>query len=107
MRLRLPRGCQRRDTVEHGVLARRGKRKPARLQPRATQCGGLEARMVIGTAADLKMHIETLDVLPERGPQFIDLTELIEQVLQRSGVQNGMVVVFCRHTTAAIKINEN
>lgn len=63
--------------------------------------------MVIGTAGDLKMHVETIDVLPERGPQFIDLTPEVEGIVRRSGVRNGMVVVFCRHTTAAIKINEN
>ncbi|MBI3912504.1 MAG: YjbQ family protein, partial [Armatimonadetes bacterium] len=62
--------------------------------------------MVIGTLG-LKMHIETLDVLPDRGPQFIDLTDYVEDILDRSGIRNGMVVVFCRHTTAAVKINEN
>jgi secondary thiamine-phosphate synthase enzyme len=43
----------------------------------------------------------------EQGPQFIDITDNVVQLLQQSGVENGAVTVFSRHTTAAITINEN
>jgi secondary thiamine-phosphate synthase enzyme len=49
----------------------------------------------------------TLLFQTERGPQFIDITERIEELLDQSGLENGFVVVFSRHTTAAITINEN
>lgn len=39
-------------------------------------------------------------------PEFIDITDDVRGVLSRSGVQHGFVVVFSRHTTAAIRINE-
>jgi secondary thiamine-phosphate synthase enzyme len=42
-----------------------------------------------------------------RAPEFIDLTDQVERVVLESGVQNGQVTVFTRHTTAAIRINEN
>ncbi len=39
-------------------------------------------------------------------PEFIDITEDVRAVVLRSGVEHGFVVVFSRHTTAAIRINE-
>jgi len=39
-------------------------------------------------------------------PEFIDLTEDVEGVVARSGVVDGLAVVFSRHTTAAITVNE-
>jgi secondary thiamine-phosphate synthase enzyme len=38
--------------------------------------------------------------------EFIDLTEVINQHLAGQEVETGLVTVFSRHTTAAIKINE-
>lgn len=42
-----------------------------------------------------------------RAPQLIDITKDIISFALYSGVQNGIVVAFSRHTTAAIKISEN
>jgi secondary thiamine-phosphate synthase enzyme len=50
--------------------------------------------------------LETFYVHSERGPQFIDITDRISELLRRSGIQMGFAVVFSRHTTAAIRINE-
>lgn len=49
----------------------------------------------------------TLVFQTERGPQFIDITEHVAELIEQSGLENGFVVVFSRHTTAAITINEN
>ena len=62
--------------------------------------------MVVGSLS-VKMHVETVDMTTDHGPQFIDITPQVAAITHRSGVQNGMVVVFSKHTTAAIKINEN
>lgn len=40
-------------------------------------------------------------------PQFIDITDDVLDTVDRSGILNGLVVVFSLHTTAAIKINES
>ena len=40
-------------------------------------------------------------------PDFIDITDRVSHCVHQSGVGNGFVVVYSRHTTAAIKINEN
>ncbi len=42
-----------------------------------------------------------------RAPQFIDVTEIVAQLLEGSGLLSGIVVVTSQHTTASIKINEN
>lgn len=36
-----------------------------------------------------------------------NITSYVRQAVTESGVQSGMAVVFCPHTTAAITINEN
>lgn len=55
----------------------------------------------------MKFLSQTFNIRTEKGPQFIDITERIEEVARRSGVSNGFAVVFSMHTTAAIRINEN
>ena len=42
-----------------------------------------------------------------RAPQFIDITAQVEEQVRASGISNGLVCVYSKHTTAAIKINEN
>ena len=55
----------------------------------------------------MKFLSQTFMIRTERGPQFIDITERVEEVARQSGVSNGFAVIFSRHTTAAIRINEN
>ncbi len=40
-------------------------------------------------------------------PEFIDITEWVAQCVAESKIANGFAVVYSKHTTAAIKINEN
>lgn len=46
-------------------------------------------------------------VATERAPQFIDITGEVERLIRECGVREGMALVFSRHTTAAVRINEN
>lgn len=48
-----------------------------------------------------------LRVDTEKAPQFIDITDWVSQCVAQSEVRNGFAVVYSKHTTAAIKINEN
>ncbi len=59
------------------------------------------------TNAELVSSTKVLHIQTECGPQFIDITPLVEDAIAQNPVQFGMVVVYSRHTTAAIKINEN
>ena len=38
---------------------------------------------------------------------FIDITPSVREAISRSGVAEGLAVVYCPHTTAGITINEN
>jgi secondary thiamine-phosphate synthase enzyme len=38
---------------------------------------------------------------------FSDLTKCLNQALAKSGIKDGLCVVYCPHTTAGITINEN
>ena len=59
-----------------------------------------------GTVA-MKACTSSLSIDTERAPQFIDITDRVWEVVRDAQVQTGFVVVFSRHTTAAIKISEN
>jgi secondary thiamine-phosphate synthase enzyme len=48
-----------------------------------------------------------LRVKTNQAPQFIDITEKVEEIIQKLGVQNGIALIYSKHTTAAIRINEN
>ncbi|CFX69282.1 Uncharacterised protein family UPF0047 [Syntrophomonas zehnderi OL-4] len=39
--------------------------------------------------------------------QMIDITSEIQEILNNNSITEGMVLVYCPHTTAAITINEN
>ncbi|MDR2183445.1 MAG: secondary thiamine-phosphate synthase enzyme YjbQ [Clostridiales bacterium] len=38
---------------------------------------------------------------------FYDITAQVREAIAKSGVKDGMAVVYCPHTTAGITINEN
>ena len=42
----------------------------------------------------------------ENGTQFIDLTDQVQDVVRQFGLNDGVVVVYARHTTAGVVINE-
>jgi len=39
--------------------------------------------------------------------QMIDITHQVASMVEKSGIRDGDVIVFCPHTTAAVTINEN
>jgi secondary thiamine-phosphate synthase enzyme len=63
-------------------------------------------RQIVETASAFSTHFEALNYQTAEAPQFIDITDDVAEVVRRSGVENGVAVVFSRHTTAAVKINE-
>ncbi|HEV2124040.1 MAG TPA: secondary thiamine-phosphate synthase enzyme YjbQ [Chloroflexota bacterium] len=49
----------------------------------------------------------TLEVDTERHLEFVDVTDHVAKALVESGVRDGFAVVFSRHSTAGIRINEH
>lgn len=62
---------------------------------------------LINRASPFQAHHETFEYATTHAPQFIDITPDVLDAVARSGIENGIAVVFSRHTTAAIKINES
>ena len=50
---------------------------------------------------------ETFRISSKSRNQFIDITGEVNSVVGKSGINDGDVIVYCPHTTAAITINEN
>ena len=59
------------------------------------------------TEAPLKTYVSHLNVRTNTAPEFVDITDRVEQTVKNSQIYNGFVLVYSKHTTAAIKIQEN
>jgi secondary thiamine-phosphate synthase enzyme len=57
--------------------------------------------------AAVRVCRDVVELRTERAVQFIDLTALVAERVRRSGVEEGMVTVQSRHTTAGLLVNEN
>lgn len=55
----------------------------------------------------MKISKEVFNVSTNRRCQMIDITDKVQSALEKTGVNEGQVTVYCPHTTAAITINEN
>ena len=45
--------------------------------------------------------------IPTPHTDFYDITPMLRDAITKSGVNNGIAIVYCPHTTAGITINEN
>ncbi|HHR85841.1 YjbQ family protein [Candidatus Bipolaricaulota bacterium] len=54
-----------------------------------------------------RLYREILKHTANGAPEFMDITQEVKDVLARSEIREGSVLVFTRHTTAAIEINED
>lgn len=50
---------------------------------------------------------ETIDVRTTTRCETIDITSLVRAAVKKSGVDSGLAVVYCTHTTAGLTIQEN
>ena len=51
--------------------------------------------------------LQTLTVRTQSRTEFLTLTSQVQEVVQKSGVSEGVCHLFVPHTTAAVTINEN
>ena len=63
--------------------------------------------MQLSSAPGLASKLRRLVINTREPIQFLDITSDVEGVLRASGVRDGIVTVFSRHTTAAICIQED
>lgn len=55
----------------------------------------------------MQIRNEIIEVETEKGIGIYNITPKIEKTLKATGIQNGQVLIFSRHTTTALAINEN
>jgi secondary thiamine-phosphate synthase enzyme len=53
------------------------------------------------------MGFYSINIKTERRTQFKDITDEIARIIKKDTIENGMVLVYCPHTTAGLTINEN
>lgn len=48
-----------------------------------------------------------LKIYPREKVSFLDITKTVNKTIKASGMEQGLIHIFTRHTTTAIRINEN
>ncbi|HUL22382.1 MAG TPA: secondary thiamine-phosphate synthase enzyme YjbQ [Thermodesulfobacteriota bacterium] len=51
--------------------------------------------------------MQTFQVRTSARTEFIDITRAIREAVKKTGVDNGICIIFIPHTTAAVTVNEN
>jgi secondary thiamine-phosphate synthase enzyme len=52
-------------------------------------------------------HLEEIAVRSSRREEMIDVTTQVRAAVRRTGVDAGLAIIYCPHTTAAVTIQEN
>lgn len=55
----------------------------------------------------MKIYKEKINIQSTTQIEFIDITKKVEEIVEKSGIREGMVLVFSTHTTSSIVINHN
>jgi secondary thiamine-phosphate synthase enzyme len=51
--------------------------------------------------------MQTIHVETSRREQVLDITSKVQSAVDKEGLKDGLALVFCPHTTAALSVNEN
>lgn len=55
----------------------------------------------------VKIHKQKIEVESKSQIEFLDITEKVQEIVDTSGVREGIVTVFAPHSTMGIAINHN
>jgi len=55
----------------------------------------------------MKAKLEKISLKSRNQVEFINITSQVQEVVDNSGIKNGIVVVFSPHTTASIVVNHD
>ncbi len=56
---------------------------------------------------DFRVYVEAITLSTSKRFELIDITHEVESIVRKSGIRNGMCLVFAPHATAAIVANEH
>ena len=55
----------------------------------------------------MKIYKERIDLESKTQIEFLDITDKVQEIIDRSGVREGQVLVYVPHTTMGVAINHN
>ena len=55
----------------------------------------------------MKIHREQIDLESKTQIQFMDITDQVQEIVDRSGIREGQVLIYVPHTTMGVAINHN
>jgi len=55
----------------------------------------------------LRFYSSSFSIQSRKKMEIIDVTSRISEVIERSGIRNGIILIWVPHTTAAVAINEH
>lgn len=55
----------------------------------------------------MKIHKEKIDLESKTQIEFMDITDKVQEIVDRSGIREGQVLVYVPHTTMGVAINHN
>ena len=55
----------------------------------------------------MKIVQETFGISTHRRNEMLDISGDVQKIVEQSGLDSGVVAIYCPHTTAAITLNEN
>ncbi|AWN35431.1 secondary thiamine-phosphate synthase enzyme YjbQ [Methylobacterium radiodurans] len=59
------------------------------------------------SAGEVRRQASARLTIATQGQGFTDVTEAVAAFVRQSGIRDGLVCVFCRHTSASLTIQEN
>ncbi len=54
----------------------------------------------------MKVHSHVFTIETKKHMDFVDITDAVEKAIRKNHITNGLVTIFSKHTTAAVRINE-
>lgn len=75
------------------------------MRSRCSAAGSLNLPSLAGPAMPVRTEYLTMET--ERPREFVNVTERVREIVRRSGVREGLVLVSSMHITAAVYVNDN
>lgn len=55
----------------------------------------------------MKIHKEKIDLESKTQIEFMDITDKVQEIVDRSGIREGQALIYVPHTTMGVAINHN
>ncbi|MCY4575617.1 MAG: secondary thiamine-phosphate synthase enzyme YjbQ [Chloroflexi bacterium] len=74
------------------------------MEARASASGAQQGGLV--GEGKYQVYSYTIEIQSSQAPEFVDVTDWVQDIIEETGIEFGTVVVYSTHSTAAVVINE-